>query len=116
MLCLQVFSEMGDFLVKTAVLLAAYNGIKNLPALLESLEAQTDSDFSVLMQDDGSEDGTQQLLESWRERIPISFSAGFRAGTLALRETSCPFSGKQTRIMRCCAIRMIYGHRIKSEL
>ena len=78
MLCLQVFSEMGDFLVKTAVLLAAYNGIKNLPALLESLEAQTDSDFSVLMQDDGSEDGTQQLLESWREKDSRFVFGGFQ--------------------------------------
>ena len=49
--------------MSTVVLLAAYNGSRHLPALLDSLMDQTDQDFSVLMQDDGSEDGTVSLLE-----------------------------------------------------
>ena len=49
--------------MKTAVLLATFNGSAFLPALLGSLCSQTDPDFTVLMQDDGSEDGTQQLLD-----------------------------------------------------
>ena len=48
--------------MKTAVLLTAYNGSKHLPALLDSLMDQTDPDFSVLLQDDGSEDETFSLL------------------------------------------------------
>ncbi len=55
---------MGDNLVKTAVLLAVYNGEKHLPALLASLRAQTDPDFIVLFQDDGSTDGSARLLSS----------------------------------------------------
>ena len=55
---------MGCLLVKTVVLLAAFNGSAHLPALLDSLRAQTDSDFFVLMQDDGSTDGTQNLLST----------------------------------------------------
>ena len=58
---------MGDHLVKTAVLLAAYNGSAYLPALLDSLRSQTDPDFSVLMQDDGSTDNTPDLLRSAAE-------------------------------------------------
>ena len=57
---------MGCHLVKTAVLLAAYNGSKYLPALLDSLKNQTDPDFTVLYQDDGSADGTAELLEQFR--------------------------------------------------
>ena len=53
---------MGNLLVKTAVLLAAYNGEKDLPLLLASLREQT-SAFTVLMQDDGSKDGTKAILE-----------------------------------------------------
>ena len=53
---------MGDHLVKTAVLLAAFNGSAHLPELLESLRSQSDRDFFVLMQDDGSTDGTQAIL------------------------------------------------------
>lgn len=49
-------------MVKTAVLLASFNGSAHLPALLDSLRSQTDPDFTVLVQDDGSADETQQLL------------------------------------------------------
>ena len=55
---------MGCHLVKTAVLLTAYNGSAHLPALLDSLLAQTDPDFTVLMQDDGSTDDTVALLSN----------------------------------------------------
>ena len=50
--------------MKTEILLAAYNGKKHLPALLDSLKAQTDPDFSVRFQDDGSDDGTGELLSA----------------------------------------------------
>ena len=46
----------------TAVLLATYNGSAFLPALLDSLVSQSDPDFMVMMQDDGSADGTPDLL------------------------------------------------------
>lgn len=55
---------MGDHVVKTSVLLTAYNGSNHLPVLLESLAAQTDRDFTVLMQDDGSSDETPSLLSA----------------------------------------------------
>ena len=55
---------MGCYLVKTAVLLTAYNGSAHLPALLESLRTQTDPDFIVLAQDDGSTDETPELLRN----------------------------------------------------
>ena len=54
---------MGCYLVKTAVLLTAYNGSAHLKDLLESLRIQTDPDFVVLMQDDGSTDETPDLLK-----------------------------------------------------
>jgi len=59
---------MGDHVVKTSVLLTAYNGSIHLPVLLESLAAQTDRDFTVLMQDDGSSDETPSLLNGIAER------------------------------------------------
>ena len=59
---------MGCHLVKTAVLLATYNGSMYLPGLLDSLASQTDPDFTVLVQDDGSTDSTPDLLRSAAER------------------------------------------------
>ena len=49
------------------MLLACYNGEKYLPPLLASLSAQGEKDFRVLMQDDGSRDGTLALLKSQAE-------------------------------------------------
>ena len=49
-------------MVKTAVLLTACNGAAYLPELLDSLRAQTDPDFEVVVQDDGSTDATPDLL------------------------------------------------------
>ena len=70
---------MGCHLVKTAVLLATCNGSRHLSALLDSLLAQTDPDFVVRVQDDGSEDGTVALLEELLAR-DARFSFGKEQG------------------------------------
>ena len=54
--------------MKATILLAAYQGEKYLPALLASLAAQSEPDFQVLMQDDGSTDGTAGILSDWAAR------------------------------------------------
>ena len=70
---------MGCHLVSTVVLLATYNGSGHLPALLDSLVNQVDPDFSVLMQDDGSDDGTVSLLEEFSAK-DSRFSFGAEQG------------------------------------
>ena len=52
----------------TYILLPILNGERYLSILLESLLAQTDSDWKLLIRDDGSSDGTPQLLESYGAR------------------------------------------------
>ena len=56
--------------MNTAVLLAVYNGSAHLPELIASLQAQTDPDFTVWMQDDGSEDESPALLKDVAARDP----------------------------------------------
>ena len=65
--------------MNTVVLLTAYNGSKHLLALLDSLLCQTDPDFSVLLQDDGSEDETVSLLTDLCQKDP-RFSFGSEQG------------------------------------
>ena len=77
---------MGDHLVSALILLAVFNGEKHLPALLDSLKAQTDADFSVLVQDDGSDDGTPALLAELF-RSDSRFHPGGRISRYTIRQS-----------------------------
>jgi molybdopterin-guanine dinucleotide biosynthesis protein A len=52
------------------VALATHNGARYLPALLDSLSAQTHRDFTIVVSDDGSTDDTVAVLRSYAERHP----------------------------------------------
>lgn len=52
------------------ILLATYNGARFLPEMIRSLEGQTEQDFEVLVRDDGSSDGTQDIILRWADRNP----------------------------------------------
>ncbi|WP_341418211.1 glycosyltransferase family 2 protein [Paenibacillus filicis] len=53
-----------------AVVLSTYNGEKYLEAQLDSLLAQTDSNFRLVLRDDGSTDQTLRLLQHKRSQFP----------------------------------------------
>lgn len=50
------------------ILLASYNGEKYLNQQLNSLFAQTQSNFHLLIQDDGSQDKTMDILQTWQSK------------------------------------------------
>ncbi len=50
------------------VLLATYNGASYLPEQLASLEAQTFADWRLVLRDDGSSDGSAQIVRDWAAR------------------------------------------------
>jgi len=56
-------------LPKTSVIIPAYNCAAFLPATLESVFAQTCSDFEVILVDDGSTDNTCAVIEPYLKRI-----------------------------------------------
>jgi glycosyltransferase involved in cell wall biosynthesis len=53
-----------------AILLSTYNGAAYLPALLESIRAQTERDWVLLWRDDGSRDETAAILNEWGTANP----------------------------------------------
>jgi glycosyltransferase involved in cell wall biosynthesis len=50
------------------ILLSTHNGAAYLPALLESLERQTFRDWQLIVRDDGSTDGTLDIVTAWARR------------------------------------------------
>lgn len=52
------------------VLMAAYNSSKYLDEQLQSLFAQTYTDFTLTVRDNASTDTTLQILEKWQQRYP----------------------------------------------
>lgn len=55
---------------KILVLLSSYNGEKYLGEQLDSLVSQTGVHITILVRDDGSTDGTRELLEKYQEKFP----------------------------------------------
>ena len=51
------------------VILAVWNGQNYLPAMLDSLLSQTTGDFNILVRDDGSTDGSLEILESYKPKF-----------------------------------------------
>ena len=53
-----------------SVILPCYNAAATLDETLQSLKAQTHSDFEIVAVDDGSTDGTPDILAAWARREP----------------------------------------------
>jgi glycosyltransferase involved in cell wall biosynthesis len=71
-------------MAEVEILLATFNGAAWLPELLASLQGQTHSDWQILARDDGSTDGTPELLQAFRDAFP---------GRLRLLEAANPAPG-----------------------
>lgn len=55
---------------KIAILLATYNGKNYISEQIESILAQTEKEWILYIHDDGSTDGTQQILETYAANYP----------------------------------------------
>jgi glycosyltransferase involved in cell wall biosynthesis len=73
---------------KVTVLLATYNGVSFLDEQLTSLSEQQNVNIEVLVNDDGSSDGTMEILWKWRDRgliVSISESTGLGSTSAFLK-------------------------------
>lgn len=61
---------------KILVLMATYNGEKYLPEQLESIWNQKNVEVSILIRDDGSTDGTRELLNTYQNQGKIEWYTG----------------------------------------
>ena len=63
------------------ILLSTYNGEKFLEEQLSSLKKQTAS-FQLLVRDDGSSDRTLEILNQWKEELPLRIIVGQNVGVI----------------------------------
>ena len=69
-----------------SVLIVNWNGREYLPACLDSLLEQSFIDFETIVVDNGSSDGSLELLQSsypWVRVVPLSVNSGFASGNNA---------------------------------
>jgi glycosyltransferase involved in cell wall biosynthesis len=74
---------LGGVGVRVDIICAVLDGASYLPELLESLDAQTHSDWRLWVRDDGSADDSVSLVEAWARkdpRITLLHSGGPRGG------------------------------------
>jgi GT2 family glycosyltransferase len=69
-----------------SVIIVNWNGREYLPACLDSLRGQSFRDFEVIIVDNGSSDGSRELLQAsypWVIVVPLSSNTGFAGGNNA---------------------------------
>ncbi len=65
------------------ILLATYNGKQYVEQMIESIISQDFTDWKLILSDDGSTDGTAEILESYAEKMPekiVHYKSGKRFG------------------------------------
>jgi glycosyltransferase involved in cell wall biosynthesis len=55
-------------MAKISVVMSVFNGAEQLPATLDSILAQTETDYELIVVDDGSKDATPAILRSYASR------------------------------------------------
>jgi glycosyltransferase involved in cell wall biosynthesis len=82
--------QKAESMVTVDVIIPAYNAARFLPAAIESVEAQTFSDWRILLVDDGSTDDTPEIVAPYRERLgeKLMYIRQANAGLPAARNTA----------------------------
>ena len=88
---------------RAAVLLAVYNGADFLREQLDSLLAQTSKDWKCFIHDDGSTDGSVELINEYTERFPDRFAVieGKPTGS-ACKNFCFLFGSVEAEYYMCC--------------
>ena len=85
----------GRRMSKVSVIIPNYNGKKYLKDCLDAMKCQSFRDFEVLLVDNGSEDGSQDLVRKeypWVQLISLKENTGFcGAVNQGIRNSASPF-------------------------
>jgi len=86
------------------ILLATYNGAKFLPEQLASLAAQTHTDWRLLVRDDGSSDGSLEIVRQWTKTVaqPVEIIEDGRTGLGASLNFAALLQKSSASYFACC--------------
>ncbi len=86
------------------ILLATYNGARFLPEQLASLAAQTHSDWRLLVRDDGSSDGSLEVVRDWARGVsqPVEIIEDGRTGLGASLNFAALLESSDAPYFACC--------------
>lgn len=74
--------------IKVSIICTSYNYGRYLPTALDSFVAQqTDFPFEIIVVDDGSTDGSREILQAYAQRYPDLFRLFFNASNKGLTRT-----------------------------
>jgi glycosyltransferase involved in cell wall biosynthesis len=103
-MCNAIISGMNP---RLSVLMPCYNADDTVEEALESLACQTLSDFELVVVDDGSTDGTSQILHKWAKRecrmrlITTEHKGIIQALNIGLDACSAPYIARMDSDDRC---------------
>ena len=66
-MCMKNKIIVDEIMVKVSVIMPVYNSVSSVVKMLNSLKSQTLKEFEVLMIDDGSNDGTENILDNFAQ-------------------------------------------------
>jgi glycosyltransferase involved in cell wall biosynthesis len=96
-----------------SVVIPAYNAERWLGPTLESFTRQTVTDFEVIVVDDGSQDGTVAIAESFRDRLDLTIIRGERSGAPARPSNVGTRAARSAFIVPCDADDLATPDRIE---
>lgn len=86
--------------IKYSVIIPVWNGKKTLRRCLDSILFQQRKDVEVIVVDDGSTDGSRELIQKYSEKYPcIQGFSQYRKGVAAARNTG---------LERCCGVYVLF--------
>ena len=84
---------------RVSVVLPVFNAAATVARAVESIRAQTWPDWELVAVDDGSTDGTSEILDRWAERGWLVHSESTRNGkTIKSRTTVTRINGAPMRV------------------
>lgn len=95
-----------------AILLSAYNGADYIGKQIDSLLSQTYQDFTIYIRDDGSNDGTIGIIDSFVNKFPDKVKHVDRNGdNLGVGQSFMWLWSMRWQIIICIVIKMMCGYQ-----